>query len=301
MSRGSVGDVTFYRGYGQQIARARNRNPRNPKTSAQTMQRMILATASRAYSRLKSITDHSFQGISYGGRSQQYFLKRAMEDIRNWVAATLPITGEYPEDLRDPRLYRGLAEPNASYHAGVGLLVSSGSLPTIEAVTSAAEGADPVITRWGSEVVGESIQSMMDAVGAIPGDQITILVLSSRGVLHRSRIVIRPDATTAELAAEYDYAVVAAAYDAEKTELSQFMSLDIEGSSLVISSNDDPIASTIILSRKVGDVWQRSTQRLYWSLDAGDYAPTDVIADAWLAGTTQIDSDNPYYLNQADD
>ena len=32
-SRGSVGDVTFARIKGQQIARARNRNPKNPKTN----------------------------------------------------------------------------------------------------------------------------------------------------------------------------------------------------------------------------------------------------------------------------
>ena len=39
MGRGSVGDVTFYRADGQQLSRARNRKPRNPKTNAQLIQR----------------------------------------------------------------------------------------------------------------------------------------------------------------------------------------------------------------------------------------------------------------------
>lgn len=43
-SRGSVGDVVFTRSKGQQIARARNRNPKNPKTRAQMAQRSIFAS-----------------------------------------------------------------------------------------------------------------------------------------------------------------------------------------------------------------------------------------------------------------
>ena len=43
-SRGSVGDVVFTRTKGQQIARARNRNPKNPKTKAQMSQRIKFAS-----------------------------------------------------------------------------------------------------------------------------------------------------------------------------------------------------------------------------------------------------------------
>lgn len=43
-SRGAVGDVVFTRSKGQQIARARNRNPKNPKTKAQMSQRIKFAS-----------------------------------------------------------------------------------------------------------------------------------------------------------------------------------------------------------------------------------------------------------------
>ena len=59
-------------------------------------------------------------------------------------------------------------------------------------------------------------------------------------------------------------------------------------------------AGAVIISRKVGDVWQRSTQRLVWLLDAGDYSTTDIVAAEWMAGTAPIDTVNPRYLNQTE-
>ncbi len=44
-SRGSVGDVTFSRVNGQQVQRARNRNPKNPRTLSQVKQRERFSSA----------------------------------------------------------------------------------------------------------------------------------------------------------------------------------------------------------------------------------------------------------------
>lgn len=51
MARGSVGDVTFTRLKGQQVARVRNRQPSNPKTQKQMAQRSIFANAVRFFTR----------------------------------------------------------------------------------------------------------------------------------------------------------------------------------------------------------------------------------------------------------
>lgn len=48
-SRGSVGDVTFTRTNGQQIARARNRRPKNPRSNSQMAQRSLFASAVKMY------------------------------------------------------------------------------------------------------------------------------------------------------------------------------------------------------------------------------------------------------------
>lgn len=309
MSRGSVGDVTFYRSRGNQIARARNRKPMNPKTEAQTIQRMILATASRAYSRMKGIVDHSFQGIQYGGVSQSHFLKRAMEDIRNWVAQTITITGGYPEALRNPLLYRGLSFPLDAHQAGVGLLISEGTIPSVPAVLNTPEaGADAVVDYFGGLITAEgsvpSVLAVMNAFGAQKGDQITSVGLLADGSFSASRYVIKSDASDDDLESDWDDG--APAFDDLKTIIGNvYINFKVGASAnqrkaFVSATSGELIAAAIIISRKVGDVWQRSTQRLVWLNDAGDYTTTDVVAAEWLAGTAQIDTVNPRYLNQAE-
>ena len=85
-ARGSVGDLTFYRRNAQQITRARSRVVKNPKTLAQQMQRAIMRTAVSAYRVLKSICDHSFEGVAYGADSYAKFLKLNLDMLRNLAA-----------------------------------------------------------------------------------------------------------------------------------------------------------------------------------------------------------------------
>ena len=317
MSRGSVGDVTFYRNRGNQVARARNRAPMNPKSEAQTIQRMILATASKAYSRMKGIVDHSFQGVQYGGVSQSYFLKRAMEDVRNWVAQTISITGEYPEALRNPLAYRGLARPTNAHLSGVGLLISEGSIPSVQPNIVTPEGGDPVVTGWGGVINQETPVTVGDVLrmfNAVPGDQITIVGLreisSGQFTFLTSRYVIKSDASAEDLNKPWDGSFGLNAFDQTKTlnggiRLVPYTNAPYNG--LNVSLNVVPAgetlgltASSVIISRKVGESWQRSTQRLVWMLDAGDYSLTDTIAAEWMAGTAPINTVNPRYLNQAE-
>lgn len=48
-ARGSVGDVVFSRTNGQQITKARNRNPNNPRSISQVMQRSLFISAVKFY------------------------------------------------------------------------------------------------------------------------------------------------------------------------------------------------------------------------------------------------------------
>lgn len=299
MSRGSVGDVTFYRGRGQQLARARNRAPKNPRSSGQIIQRMILATASKAYSRMKSITDHSFQGVSYGGESQSYFLKRAMEDIRNFVAESLAMA---PATITDPLRQIGLAWPNDVHEAGYGLLISQGSIPSIP-VTFVDSGEDKVFDHFGGTITeNATIADVLSALNAVPGDQLTVVGIdSATKTTSLSRYVIKADATTAELSEEWDGSLDPAAFDQEKSLYDQRISLDTTGGKIKVAWNVPGVtleAAAIIISRKVGDVWERSTQRLI-PMNPVDNVPSTVAI--WELGTTPVGVDSPYYLNNADD
>lgn len=86
--RGSIGDVTLSVYRGTQVAKKRNRAPRNPKTTPQMLQRMCMAQATKLAAFFSPFIDHSFQGKEYGGVSRNYFVKRALQRIRlNAVAA----------------------------------------------------------------------------------------------------------------------------------------------------------------------------------------------------------------------
>lgn len=89
MARGKVGDVVFSRLNGQQVSRVRNRNPRNPRTNAQLVQRAIMATVMQAYSAGKAIFDHSFQGSAVGMSNMRRFMKLNADKLRAAVANDL--------------------------------------------------------------------------------------------------------------------------------------------------------------------------------------------------------------------
>lgn len=86
-SRGSVGDLTFYRRNAQQITRARARVVKNPKTLAQQMQRAIMRTSVEAYKVIKEICDHSWEGVAYGANSYAEFQRQNMAMLRRLAAA----------------------------------------------------------------------------------------------------------------------------------------------------------------------------------------------------------------------
>lgn len=76
---GSTKSFTFQIVNGKQVTKERVQNVKNPNTRNQIMQRMKLAPALRVYRALSSVLDHSFEGVPYGAKSRQHFLKLAMK------------------------------------------------------------------------------------------------------------------------------------------------------------------------------------------------------------------------------
>ncbi len=172
--RRSIGDVTFYRSGGQQRSRARNRNPRNPRTEKQAIQRMILATASKMAAAYTPIVNHSWEGVEVGQPSVQRFRSLAMKSLRSAAAAAInQSTDPYPFGNYDLKGSPAIGSLD-------GLRISSGSL-----------GINGVIVRSSSvyytlsEALAASITSQVEYENELkklslqPGDQITYLVLST--------------------------------------------------------------------------------------------------------------------------
>jgi len=89
MGRGKLGDIVLTRIDGQQIARPRNRQPKNPRTNKQLYQRAVMATVMQAYSAGIKIFDHSFEGKSVGAANQRYFMKINAKKLRAQIAADI--------------------------------------------------------------------------------------------------------------------------------------------------------------------------------------------------------------------
>ena len=133
--RGSVGDVVFYRANGQQLARSRNRSPRNPKTDAQLLQRAISATIVQAYKSGKVIFDHSFEGKQVPVGNQRRFLSVNMRKLRAAVISELAT----PAATSNARV----ASPGTTYPVPWSYRISEGSLiQNLFEVTAVTEGQD---------------------------------------------------------------------------------------------------------------------------------------------------------------
>lgn len=88
LRKGSTKSLTFQVLNGKQITKDRVYNVKNPQTLAQMQQRALMATAVTAYSKMKAICDHSFEGIEVGSKTMGEFIKnnlsilsKAMPDV----------------------------------------------------------------------------------------------------------------------------------------------------------------------------------------------------------------------------
>lgn len=112
LRRGSTKTLTFSVYNGKQVTKDRVTDVKNPRSSMQMKQRAIMATALRGYSALKEICDHSFEGITYGQKSMNYFVSENARMIRSAA----------------PKVNLSLSKGNSVSNA---YIISKGSLPTI--------------------------------------------------------------------------------------------------------------------------------------------------------------------------
>lgn len=160
MSRGSVGDVTFYRSGGSQRARARNRKPANPMTVRQQTQRAKFANAVKFH---KQVTSNFFR-FAYEDK------KVNESDYNAFMRHNVGNSG-----------FIGAKASKISSWPALGLWeVTAGSLPEINDVSFSA--ADAKITSMIAAVAGEytTIGQLSAALIASndwrEGDIFTILV-----------------------------------------------------------------------------------------------------------------------------
>ena len=176
MGRGSVGDVTFYRNNGQQLSRARNRKPRNPKTQGQLYQRAIMATIVKAYQAGQSIFDHSFQGYSKGSGCQRQFTSLNAKDLRDKVSADIN-SGRTTEN----QLAR-VVSPGSNVPVANSYIISRGSYAQrlFDWNEDAQAFQMPQVEQSGQQGNAESVADYAQRCGLIAGDIYTLCLFTER-------------------------------------------------------------------------------------------------------------------------
>lgn len=176
MGRGSVGDVTFYRSDGQQLSRARNRKPRNPKTQGQLYQRAIMATIVKAYQAGQEIFDHSFQGYSKGSGCQRQFTSLNAKKLRDVVADDIQSAMGPEENLAR------VVSPGANVPVANSYIISRGSYAQklFDWNQDALAFQMPQVEQEGQAGLAESVSTYAARVGLIAGDIYTICLFTER-------------------------------------------------------------------------------------------------------------------------
>lgn len=184
--RGSIGDIVFYRGNGEQLSRSRNRRPANPRTDSQLITRIILKTCSTAYSKLMyDYANQTFQGAKIGAENQRKFMSANTKIIRDYIKLGY-----------DDMNFNGKDDVAAMLNR---YRVSEGNLPSLNATVnipvpnSSVLSVGQAFTIAGTE---PTYQEISDGFGLAPGTQLTFLLCNIRqgtiNYVQRKRVILSP-------------------------------------------------------------------------------------------------------------
>lgn len=295
MGRGKLGDIVLSRAYGQQISRARAKVVKNPRTKGQQVQRIILATVTKAYSQMKPIVNHSWQGVSYGAESMNKFNQLNMDFLRNQLGAY----GLYNESDNPLEwaffITQGnqLAVPNR-------FAISRGTLPSIEVEYLSANPEDvqwmKVVTSGFGTLETITYNDLIRVMGIMEGDQLTLCAIDDNGKFHYGRFIAAPND------GDYTHDITDSQYFNERN---LNIAVKKESSDIALkcpdieATGDTICAAGLILSRKMGTTWQRSnTDMIIWNRDFSGIGAS--MGDAlYFVETGALDFSSPYYLNNA--
>lgn len=324
-ARGSVGDVTFTRVNGVQVARARNRSPRNPKTPIQLLQRVCMKTAALGYSLLQDICNHSFQGRAEGTECQSRFTTLNVAQLRSNLQDLID-SGD-PEQI----LYATVtnyAKKSSTLAEFMPYIVSEGTLPTMRTLDLGGY----VTLDLGTSLMDKDVdtityQDVVDALGLQQGDQLTFMWLSIDDLHNASptvsqfngfryaRVILEPN--DGDMSSQFiDHGAIVKPNVRNEGEgtfiIQKFAGENMMGIttispafSMLAGAVNTLAGGTVIASRMSGGVWQRSTQSLYLRSDevSADHPLTwshheDYLGEAIDSYLTNDTSS--LYLNQAE-
>lgn len=264
---GKVGNVVFRKAGKQNIVSQRPASVKNPRTDMQQRQRAYIKTVSSAYSVLKPICDHSFEGVTYGADSMNFFKRENYKIVSSAGKAVLKNSSNVVVDAP--------------------FLLSKGSIVWNSSISSGGQIAD-IMSYMGKNNI-ESIEQitfaqLLDALNIKKGDQLTIINASTldqeyvgpNGVrqyacgFYYSRYILEGgnENTKAFVLRSPDsdeYILNASILGIESEIDANAVLVATSFGKIVIQNINDaqPEMFSAIISRRCDDKWLRSTETLY--------------------------------------
>ena len=269
---------------------------KNPKTAAQTLQRVLVKVVALAYAMLKTICNHSFEGVTNGFQCMNKFKKVNLRYLRE-RAATLQSLGQ---SLNQFYQFMPLQSEKWSPFAAI---ISMGHLPEVS-VSIDAEGGHKAYVNSPSRTYADFVNSW----GLQRGDQVSFVTVQKREGKYEpnlARIILNPrnaDGSGAPMTTEIVNSEGEFPCSNRRNQLnfSRF-EFDTDHFNFVLGRGGDVVAAGIIVSRKdKSGGWFRSNCQLVLN-DAGFGSDLCSLSEAVEKSyaTYDIDMESEFYLNNA--
>lgn len=246
LRKGSTKSLTFQVLNGKQITKDRVFNVKNPQSLAQMQQRALMATTVTAYSTMKAICDHSFEGIEIGTKTMSEFMRNNIK----LLAANVPNinvteykTGNFAQNPY--MISKGtLTAPNTKYENNKFSVITN-------------------VDNAGTKTWGNLAESM-----GIKKDGMLTFVVVNTGQCYWLRIKFNDALWSTTVSASNNSIIpVLKEKDAVEGNSLEFESIikmpELESGKFVIEltlSEDETVAA--IISEKAESIWKRSTAYL---------------------------------------
>ena len=269
---------------------------KNPKTTVQTLQRVLVKVVALAYAMMKAICNHSFEGVTNGFECMNKFKKVNLRYLRERAAA-LQNSGQ---SLSQFYQFMPLQSEKWSPFAAI---ISMGHLPEVS-VGIDAEGGHKAYVNSPSRTYADFV----DTWGLQRGDQVTFVTVQKRQgkyEVNYARIVLNPrnaDGSGAPMTTEIVNSQGEFPCSNWKNQLNfSTFEFDTDHFNFVLGRGGDVVAAGIIVSRKDrSGGWFRSNCQLVLN-EAGFGSDlcslTKAVENSYAA--YEIDMESEFYLNNA--
>lgn len=243
---GSTKNFTFSELNGTQITKERVYKVKNPRTMSQMRQRMLMTTIGAAYSYLKVIADHSFEGKTVGQQNMSEFMRLNLNKFRD---ASKNDTASYAFNSYKDKLINPMR-----------YILSKGSLPEL---AFAVNAQNQIEMQFNVETIATA-KDVYDAMGIQEGDLVTFVWVNGQASLLKNVFSYTPERLNIVRLYADKVGTITNPHDAFTFDANH-SDLDINvtfGSGVLKLASTEANFGAVILSRKSGNVWLRSNSTM---------------------------------------